>query len=142
MFNRVSIEFLACDFSPRAVEFVQNNPNYDTNRCKAFVCDITADPLDSQIPPASVDIVSAIFCLSAVPPQKHLQAIQNISRIVKPGGIVIFRDYGVLDEAELRFKPGHWMSEHFYVRQDGTFSVYFSLEQLDMWEQAGFIVVS
>ncbi|KAJ3414578.1 Methyltransferase-like protein 6 [Chytridiales sp. JEL 0842] len=133
---------VACDFSTRAVDFVKSNPNYDTKRCNAFVCDLTCNPLTDNIPASSVDIVSAIFVFSAIPPEKQLQAIQNLSTVVKPGGVVIFRDYGVLDEAELRFKPGHWMGEHFYVRQDGTFSIYFSLESLDLWEQAGFVVES
>ena len=33
----------ACDFSPRAVEFVQKDSRYDPLHMKAFVCDITKD---------------------------------------------------------------------------------------------------
>ena len=34
------------------------------------------------------------------------------------------------DEAQLRFKKGSKLSDNFYVRQDGTCSYFFTLEQL------------
>jgi methyltransferase-like protein 6 len=59
----------ACDFSARAVNFVKENEQYDETRMKAFVCDLTENPLVDEIPANSIDYVSAIFCLSAIPPQ-------------------------------------------------------------------------
>jgi hypothetical protein len=49
-------------------------------------------------------------------------ALKNIASVIKPGGVVLIRDYAIEDEAELRFKPGHMIEPHFYTRQDGTFS--------------------
>ncbi|KAJ2383383.1 hypothetical protein GGI05_005335 [Coemansia sp. RSA 2603] len=120
----------ACDFSPRAVGFVQANENYTESRCKAFVCDITKDRLANTIPPHSVDIVSAIFVFSALPPEKQADAVSNIVEILKPGGRILFRDYGIYDLAQLRFKSGHKLEDNLYVRQDGTLSYYFSTDRL------------
>ncbi|KAJ2006717.1 hypothetical protein GGI04_000135 [Coemansia thaxteri] len=120
----------ACDFSARAVRFVQTNELYNSARCRAFVCDITKDRLAATIPPHSVDIVSAIFVLSALPPEKQADAVSNILEILKPGGRILFRDYGIYDLAQLRFKSGHKLEENLYVRQDGTLSYYFSVERL------------
>ncbi|ORX68380.1 methyltransferase-like protein 6-like protein [Linderina pennispora] len=120
----------ACDFSERAVGFVQANENYNEERCKAFVCDITKDRLADTIPPHSVDIISAIFVFSALPPEKQAAAVLNILEVLKPGGRVLFRDYGLYDLAQLRFKTGHKLEDNLYVRQDGTLSYYFSTERL------------
>ncbi|KAJ2829587.1 hypothetical protein GGI24_002101 [Coemansia furcata] len=120
----------ACDFSPRAVGFVKANEHYSEDRCRAFVCDITKDRLADTIPPHSVDIVSAIFVFSALPPEKQADAVSNVLEILKPGGRILFRDYGIYDLAQLRFKSGHKLETNLYVRQDGTLSYYFSTERL------------
>ncbi|KAJ3035135.1 Methyltransferase-like protein 6 [Rhizophlyctis rosea] len=132
----------ACDFSKRAVEFVQADPRYTPTRSKAFVCDLTQDALTDNVPAESLDLISAIFMLSAVAPDKQANAIQNMRSALKPGGVVLFRDYGLYDAAQLRFKPGSKMKDQFYVRQDGTFAYYFSTEQLSqLFVEAGFEVL-
>lgn len=51
---------------------------------------------------------------------------------MKPGAFLLFRDYGLYDHAMFRFarQRQHKLSEHFYVRQDGTRAYFFSLEFL------------
>ncbi|KAJ4922895.1 hypothetical protein JOQ06_026186 [Pogonophryne albipinna] len=139
----LNIFVYACDFSPRAVEFVKLNPLYCPERCHAFQCDLTKDDLRGNVPEGSVDVVTLIFVLSAVHPDKMKLALQNISRVLKPGGMVLFRDYGLNDHAMLRFKAGSKLGENFYVRQDGTRSYFFSKEFLsELFADAGLQSVS
>uniref|UniRef100_A0A3B4EC15 tRNA N(3)-cytidine methyltransferase n=1 Tax=Pygocentrus nattereri TaxID=42514 RepID=A0A3B4EC15_PYGNA len=135
----LNIFIYACDFSPRAVEFVKQNPLYCPERCQAFQCDLTKDDLRATVPEASLDVATLIFVLSAIHPDKMQQALENIYKVLKPGGIVLFRDYGLYDHAMLRFKSGSKLGENFYVRQDGTRSFFFSKEYLaSLFHQGGF----
>ncbi|XP_075403312.1 tRNA N(3)-cytidine methyltransferase METTL6 isoform X3 [Tenrec ecaudatus] len=68
----------ACDFSPRAVEHVKKNPSYDSERCKVFQCDLTADDLLEHVPAESVDAVLLIFVLSAIHPDKMHRVLHNV----------------------------------------------------------------
>uniref|UniRef100_A0A2D4GH11 tRNA N(3)-cytidine methyltransferase n=1 Tax=Micrurus corallinus TaxID=54390 RepID=A0A2D4GH11_MICCO len=120
----------ACDFSPRAVEYVKQNPLYDVKRCKVFLCDLTNDDLVENVPLESVDVVMLIFVLSAIHPEKMHFVLNNIYKVLKPGKYVLFRDYGLHDHAMLRFKSASKLGENFYVRQDGTRSYFFSDEFL------------
>ena len=69
--EKLPFYFYCCDFSPRAVQFVKNNPLYNEDSIRAFHCDLTTDSLVSELGPASVDIITCIFVLSAIQPDKH-----------------------------------------------------------------------
>ncbi|KAI5630813.1 methyltransferase domain-containing protein [Phthorimaea operculella] len=135
--------FYACDFSPRAVEFVKANKLYDESKMKAFVADLTTNDLLENVPEGSVDLASLIFVLSAIHPASWGQVASVAFRALRPGGVLLFRDYGRYDMAQLRFKPGHKISDNFYMRQDGTRSYYFSEEELaKLFTEAGFEIIS
>lgn len=110
----------ACDLSSRAVELVKSHPKYSETVMKAFQTDITTKDIFNEISENSVDIVTLIFVLSAILPDKFPQVLDHLYLLLRPGGIVLFRDYGRFDMAQLRFKPGHKISENLYMRQDGT----------------------
>uniref|UniRef100_A0A182JDB2 tRNA N(3)-methylcytidine methyltransferase n=1 Tax=Anopheles atroparvus TaxID=41427 RepID=A0A182JDB2_ANOAO len=132
----------ACDLSPRAVDLVRQHNLYDERYMKAFPCDITTEEVFVTLPEGSLDIVTLIFVLSAIHPEKFRTVASNIFRLMKPGGVLLFRDYGLYDMAQLRFKPGHKIAENFYMRQDGTRSYYFAEAEVSkLFQQVGFSVL-
>ncbi|CAO3684734.1 unnamed protein product [Rhizopus stolonifer] len=136
-----SLFIFACDFSKRAVEMVQSNEQYNESQCKAFVCDLTQNALTDNIEPNSLDLISALFVFSAIPPEKMEFALKNIYSVLKPGGRVLFRDYGIYDEAQIKFSKASdkRLDDNFYVRQDGTMSYFFSIDDLTTrFEAVGF----
>lgn len=133
----------ACDFSPRAIEYLKENKLYNETTCHAFVCDITREELSNHIPLESVNIATMIFVLSAIHPDKMSFALENILKVLRPGGLLLLRDYGLYDQAMLRFSSGHKLMDNFYVRQDGTRAFYFSEEHLaQLAVDTGFQVIT
>ncbi|KAK7310694.1 hypothetical protein RJT34_08361 [Clitoria ternatea] len=133
----------ACDFSPRAVDLVKTHEDFKESHVCAFVSDLTADDLCKEILPSSVDIVTMIFMLSAVSPEKMPLVLQNVRKVIKPNGYVLFRDYATGDLAQERFSgKDQKISDNFYVRGDGTRAYYFSNEFLtSLFKENGFDVL-
>ncbi|KAL3683159.1 hypothetical protein R1sor_001181 [Riccia sorocarpa] len=130
----------ACDFSPRAVDVVKAHEDYSESRVKAFICDATSDSLLETIPPASVDVITLVFMLSAVGPEKMPAVVRNLKSVLKRGGHILFRDYAVGDLAQERFMTkDQKISDNFYVRGDGTRAYYFSEDGLEkLFAEEGF----
>lgn len=118
--ENLNIFIHACDISPRAIEFVKLHPMYSESRINAFQTDIINEDILKKIATETIDIISLIFVLSSIDPTDYRIVIRTLKSLLKPGGYVLFRDYGLYDMAQLRFKPGHKISENFYMRQDGT----------------------
>lgn len=72
--NDDNLQVFGCDFSPRAIEILQQNENFDAKRCQVFVLDATAENWQDSLPFSenSVDIIVLIFVLSAIKPDKYL----------------------------------------------------------------------
>lgn len=86
--------------------------------------------LPPGLEPGSVDVVVMVFIFSALEPAQWKQAVRNIFTLLKPGGEVLFRDYGRGDLAQVRFKKGRYLDENFYVRGDGTRVYFFEEDEL------------
>ena len=59
----------------------QDNPLYSCEKCHAFQCDITRDDLSNTIPENSLDLVTMIFVLSAIRPDKMVSVLKNIYKV-------------------------------------------------------------
>ncbi|KAL4990914.1 S-adenosyl-L-methionine-dependent methyltransferase [Aspergillus falconensis] len=127
----------ACDFSKTAVQVMRDSEHYDPKHIAADVWDVSAEPTEESngLPPGltegSVDVVILIFIFSALAPEQWERAIRNVYRVLKPGGQVLFRDYGRGDLAQVRFKKNRYLAENFYVRGDGTRVYFFDKDELE-----------
>lgn len=121
----------ALDFSTEAIRIVRDCPEYDAKFVKEGVWDM-ADPHGppSNVPDQSVDVAVLIFAFSALSPVQWSLAESNLRRMLKPGGLLLMRDYGRYDLTQLRLKANRLLSDSFYIRGDGTRVYYFTNEEL------------
>lgn len=120
------------DISKVAVDLMQRDARFDSTRATAGVWDI-ASTLEQTPVSGIADICTLLFCLSAISPDKMKTAACNVAAVLKPGGVLVIRDYGRFDEAQLKLgvQRAKRLSENFYVKSDGTRCFYFSLEDLE-----------
>ncbi|XP_072969081.1 tRNA N(3)-methylcytidine methyltransferase trm141-like isoform X3 [Typha angustifolia] len=92
--------------------------------------------------PHAIELLK-IFMLSAVPPVKMPLVLQNIKKVLKPNGYLLFRDYAMGDFAQEKLaEKNQIISENFYARGDGTCAFYFSNDLLStLFERNGFKTV-
>ncbi|RFU34618.1 hypothetical protein B7463_g1679, partial [Scytalidium lignicola] len=125
-----NLKIHACDFSKKAVDLIRKHDAYDLKNIQADVWDVAGDELPADLTEGSVDIVVMIFIFSALAPSEWARAVENVFRLLKPGGEVLFRDYGRGDLAQVRFKKGRYLEENFYIRGDGTRVYFFDEDEL------------
>lgn len=127
-----NLKIHALDFSAEAISILRQNPEYDANVVDADVWDMAnphGPPL--AIPQHSVDVIVLIFAFSALSPKQWPIAVENLSKLLKPDGTLLLRDYGRYDLTQLRLKANRLLSDSFYIRGDGTRVYYFTNEEID-----------
>jgi SAM-dependent methyltransferase len=89
----------------------------------------------------SFDVTTVLFVLSAVPPEMWKPFLDNVVSAMRPGSLLLFRDYARYDMAEFRFKASSKLDQHLFLRQDLTLSFFFSREQvIELMEASGLVV--
>ncbi|XP_075084471.1 uncharacterized protein LOC107760721 [Nicotiana tabacum] len=131
--------WLVCTSCRESFSQKQNMCSLDARRCSKQ--DFPDPPIsaknDSCI--GGVDFVTLIFTLSAVPLHRMSRAIAECCSVLKPGGLLLFRDYGLYDMTMLRFEPEQRVGYREYMRSDGTRSYFFCLDSVrDLFCGTGF----
>lgn len=127
------------DCSATAINLLQQRLVDDelSHRCQVNEGDMTDSTKSYEDLYNTADFVLLLFVQSAIDPS-HYDRIRELAwRILKPGGILLFRDYGKYDMAQLRFeassaRQGNRISKDFYVRGDGTRAKFFTVDELRM----------
>jgi methyltransferase-like protein 6 len=142
------------DFAPTAIHLLKQDPRFkaaaEEGRATAHVFDLssmhpssvstsskttTTTNDDKQTTLAnSADVAILLFCLSAIGPHPSAalsRAARHAIDVLKPGGTLVIRDYGRLDEAQMKLSRGEKrLGSNFYRKGDGTGCYYFELQDL------------
>lgn len=130
------LKIFGCDYLKVAIDVVKSNENFAPNHEKGIayssVWDLANEngEIPEDMEPHSVDVVIMVFVFSALSPEQWKNAISNLDKVLKPGGRILFRDYGRYDLAQVRFKKGRLLEDNFYIRGDGTRVYFFTEEEL------------
>lgn len=127
------LEVVAADFSKTAVETMRNADDIQAKigRVRAEVWDAAGEALPEGLEESSCDVVVMIFIFSALNPTQWAQAAENVSRLLKPGGVLLFRDYSKGDLSAVRYKANRFLEKDYYCRGDGTTTYYFDKGELE-----------
>lgn len=133
---------IATDYSKEALSIFTMHDKFDPSRIEVRLWDITVPFAESTLFPVAVDKESGcvegaptqhlpdsilcLFVLSALHPDHHEASLRHMWSILPPGGVILFRDYGVCDMTMFRHRTR--LTENLYRRNDGTLSYYFDLD--------------
>ncbi|KTG40012.1 hypothetical protein cypCar_00047868 [Cyprinus carpio] len=122
-----------CDFLISSVELIQCN----SMKAKSKMLDKSCSPLRTVVDvfglqehPDYDPAVCHAFVRDICDTSRAQDVVTSLAGFLKQGGIMLFRDYGRYDLAQLRFKKGQCLSENFYTRQDGTCVYFFTKDEV------------
>ncbi|KAK8809005.1 methyltransferase isoform a [Blastocystis sp. subtype 4] len=126
-----SLQLYGCDFAKSAVEIIRNRAEFDKSRMTVWQADLVKDDISHEVPEEGCDVLLIMFVLSAVNPKNMDAFLDHALQGLKKGGVLLFRDYGRYDMAQIRFKPNRKIEDNWYARQDGTLAYFFDLDEVD-----------
>lgn len=135
---------MACDVSETAIKVFDrmcSTAGIDRQRLDLFVHAAGSGNGTSPFKENDLDTMMIIFTLSAFHPDQMGAVLKEAWTALKPGGMVLFRDYGMYDMAQLRFSGEQLIDSEalVYRRADGTLSHFFSKDNSQhIFQQAGF----
>jgi methyltransferase-like protein 6 len=106
-----------CDISSTAISSLRaiaKGLQIPDDRLTAFVHNIE-QPCTS-IASLQADICLLIFTLSAVHPDNMADVLRVAFSGLRPGGALLFRDYGLYDMPSMRFPPEQLLANNLYFR--------------------------
>jgi methyltransferase-like protein 6 len=134
----------AFDFSATAIALLRASPEYAPERACAFVADL-AHP-ETYVPvvraKCPADYALAVWALSAVPPGPMLEAAASgLAQLLRPGGMVLLRDYADGDMRMHMFRgrgQDGGASGRLFTRGDRTWAYFFTVEEMTaLMQRAG-----
>ena len=131
------------DLSSTAIDLLRNDVRYQQalheNRTYCDVCDISIPNVLPAYVQNVAHVTSLIFCLSAIHPTKHSMVMRNVISTLQPGqGVLIFRDYGRYDLAQIKLGTQRSKlldTDNFYRKHDGTKCYYFTIQDIEQLVQ-------
>lgn len=143
-----NLHIYGCDISKNAINTLMRRDIYERHKenLTVFQADIQQGGfqrvLQMGVERDSLDFITLIFSLSALKPENMGPTIENLASLLKPGGLILFRDYAQYDLTQLRFKGRAYLSDNYYVRADGTTTYFFARPLVaELFTSAGLIEI-
>jgi methyltransferase-like protein 6 len=140
----------AFDFSETAVALLRASEEYHPSRAHAFVADLARPETYLHVVTRPADYVVAVWALSALVPGTAMRAaVGGLAGLLRPGGMLLLRDYADGDMRMAAFarrdreKPdlprvGEQQAERLFRRGDKTWAYFFRVEEvIGLMESAG-----
>ncbi|EKU20546.1 methyltransferase family protein, partial [Nannochloropsis gaditana CCMP526] len=122
----------ACDLSTTALHLLDRAlGDIYKQRLTAFICDVVKNDIPCHLVlPGSMDFVLMTFMLSAIGRKEEHQAVfHRAYAALRPGGLLLFRDYGWCDAKMVRSR--NRIGQQLYKRADGTLAYFFTAEDIN-----------